>query len=60
MSRIQCCVVAKVSDSEFWSGMMDTIAIQIAPKKGMSCEMSLPKRNLIRHIYSVIPNSGIA
>lgn len=39
---------------------MDTIAIQTTPKNGMGCEMSLHRRKLIRHVNSVIPNSGIA
>lgn len=40
--------------------MMDTIAIETKPKNGMGCEMSLHMRKLIRHVNSVIPNSGIA
>jgi len=40
--------------------MMDAIAIETKPKNGMGYEMSLHKRNLIRNVNSVIPNSGIA
>jgi hypothetical protein len=39
---------------------MDTNAIQTKPKNGMSWAMSLHRRKLIRHVNSVIPNSGIA
>jgi len=40
--------------------MMDTSAIQTTPKKGVSCEMSLHRRKLIRNVNSAIPNDGIA